>query len=110
MKPSHPRSRYRGPGSLPDSPAISGSRAGCEYGFASREETAARFAVQEGIGVEVADAVLPDLTSSSGTESLPEDPNDMLSVDERRQLASDLAKLATLRRDAETASGSLRLA
>jgi len=58
----------------------------------------------------VADTVLPDLTTSSETASLPEDPNDMLSADERRQLVSDLAKLATLRRDAETASGSLRLA
>jgi len=60
--------------------------------------------------VVVADSVLPDLTTDSKTDSLPEDPNDMLSTDERRQLASDLRKLATLRRDAETASGSLRLA
>lgn len=57
-----------------------------------------------------ADSVLPELSSTEGVGSLPADPNDMLTAEERRQLATDLIKLATLRRDAETASGSLRLA
>lgn len=61
-------------------------------------------------GTLPADTVLPDLSSNEKVASLPEDPNDMLTAEERRQLASDLIKLATLRRDAETASGSLRLA
>jgi hypothetical protein len=61
-------------------------------------------------GSLAADAVLPELSSNEKVASLPEDPNDMLTVEERRQLVTDLIKLATLRRDAETASGSLRLA
>jgi hypothetical protein len=56
------------------------------------------------------DTVLPELSSTEKVASLPPDPNDMLTAEERRQLATDLVKLATLRRDAETASGSLRLA
>lgn len=61
-------------------------------------------------GTLAADTVLPELSSNEEVASLPEDPNDMLTAEERRQLATDLTKLATLRRDAETASGSLRLA
>ncbi len=57
-----------------------------------------------------ADTVLPDLATNESVASLPKDPNEMLSAEERRQLATDLIKLAILRRDAETASGSLRLA
>jgi len=56
------------------------------------------------------DTVLPELSSNEKVAYLPEDPNDMLTAEERSQLATDLIKLATLRRDAETASGSLRLA
>ena len=57
-----------------------------------------------------ADTVLPELSSNEQVASLPDDPNDMLTSEERRQLATDLIKLAAVRRDAETASGSLRLA
>jgi hypothetical protein len=57
-----------------------------------------------------ADPVLPELCSDEAVALLPDDPNELLTSDERRQLVSDLIKLATLRRDAEIASGSLRLA
>lgn len=56
------------------------------------------------------DTVLPELSSNEKVASLPGDPNDMLTAEERSQLATDLIKLATLRRDSEAASGSLRLA
>lgn len=54
--------------------------------------------------------VLPELASDKAVALLPDDPKEMLTSDERRQLVSDLIKLATLRRDAEIASGTLRLA
>lgn len=54
--------------------------------------------------------MLPKLSSDEAVALLPDDPNEMLTSDERGQLMSDLIKLATLRRDAEIASGSLRLA
>lgn len=61
-------------------------------------------------GSLAADTVLPELSSSEQVASLPDDPNDMLTFEERRQLTTDLNKLAAVRRDAEAASGSLRLA
>lgn len=54
--------------------------------------------------------MLPELASDKAVALLPDDPKEMLTSDERRQLVSDLIKLATLRRDAEIASGTLRLA
>lgn len=56
------------------------------------------------------DSVLPPLSSDPVTSQLPDNPSDLLSRDERRELRDDLAQLARLRRDAETASASLRLA
>lgn len=58
----------------------------------------------------MSNAVLPPLATDDTTAQLPTDPNDLLSAVERQELAQDLAKLAELRRDAETASASLRLA
>jgi hypothetical protein len=58
----------------------------------------------------MSNAVLPPLTTDDTTSQLPSDPNDLLSAAEQQELAKDLAKLAELRRDAETASASLRLA
>jgi hypothetical protein len=55
-------------------------------------------------------AVLPQLSTDDTTAQLPSDPNDLLSPAEQQELTQDLAKLAELRRDAETASASLRLA
>jgi hypothetical protein len=55
-------------------------------------------------------AVLPQLSTNDTTAQLPSDPNDLLSASEKHKLTEDLAKLADLRRDAETASASLRLA
>ncbi|BBX95626.1 hypothetical protein [Mycobacterium lacus] len=56
------------------------------------------------------EAVLPQLSTDNTTAQLPSDPNDLLSPAEQQELTEDLAKLAELRRDAETASASLRLA
>lgn len=56
------------------------------------------------------EAVLPRLSTDHTTAQLPSDPNDLLSPAEQQELTEDLAKLAELRRDAETASASLRLA
>lgn len=58
----------------------------------------------------MSNAVLPSLATDDMTAQLPTDPNDLLSAVQRQELAQDLAKLAELRRDAETASASLRLA
>ena len=58
----------------------------------------------------MSESVLPPLASDSVTDQLPDDPSDLLSSDERRELDADLAQLAQLRREAETASASLRLA
>lgn len=55
-------------------------------------------------------AVLPQLSTNDTTAQLPSNPNDLLSASEKHKLNEDLAKLADLRRDAETASASLRLA
>lgn len=60
-------------------------------------------------GVRMPD-VLPRLSTDSTTAQLPSDPNQLLSQSEQRELTEDLAKLAELRRDAESASASLRLA
>jgi hypothetical protein len=59
---------------------------------------------------ESAEAVLPRLSTDQTTEQLPADPHELLSAAEQQELAEDLAKLAELRRDAETESASLRLA
>lgn len=56
------------------------------------------------------DAVLPKLTRDGATARLPSDPTALLTSNQQEELTHDLAKLAQLRRDAETASGSLRLA
>lgn len=61
-------------------------------------------------GSMAGEPVLPELSSHEAVALLPDDPNEMLTSDERRQLVSDLVKLASLRRDAEIVSGSLRLA
>lgn len=58
----------------------------------------------------MSETVLPHLFIDHATAQLPSDPNDLLSPAEHEALADDLAKLARLRRDAETASASLRLA
>lgn len=58
----------------------------------------------------MSEAVLPRLTPDETTMHLPSDPARLLTDDQQKELADDLAKLARLRRDAETASGSLRLA
>ena len=54
--------------------------------------------------------VLPKLTRDETTIGLPSDPTALLTGDQQKDLSEGLAKLARLRRDAETASGSLRLA
>jgi hypothetical protein len=56
------------------------------------------------------EAVLPRLSTDDTTAQLPSDPNKLLSPAEQQELTEDLAKLAELRRDAETESASLRLA
>jgi hypothetical protein len=56
------------------------------------------------------DAVLPELSTDDTTAQLPSDPKELLSPAEHQELREDLAKLAQLRRDAETVSASLRLA
>lgn len=58
----------------------------------------------------MSEAVLPRLSTDNTTAQLPSDPNHLLSPVEQQELTQDLAKLADLRRDAETASASLRLA
>lgn len=58
----------------------------------------------------MSESVLPPLSSDSVTAQLPNDPSELLSGDERLKLDDDLAELAQLRRKAETASASLRLA
>lgn len=58
----------------------------------------------------MSETVLPPLSPDSVTDKLPHDPNDLLTGAERRKLDDDLAELARLRREAETASASLRLA
>jgi hypothetical protein len=42
--------------------------------------------------------------------TLPSDPNELLTDEQKSDLNADLAKLARLRREAKTASASLRLA
>lgn len=75
-----------------------------------RAPARARADVESRGGLLAREPVLPELSSDEAFALLPDDPNEMLTSDERRQLVSDLIKLATLRRDAEIASGSLRLA
>jgi hypothetical protein len=58
----------------------------------------------------MSEAVLPPLPTDDTTAQLPSNPNALLSQEEQQRLAEDLAKLAELRRDTETASASLRLA
>jgi hypothetical protein len=56
------------------------------------------------------EGVLPRLATDQTTARLPSDPNKLLTTGEHKNLASDLAKLAETRREAETESASLRLA
>jgi hypothetical protein len=58
----------------------------------------------------MSEAVLPRLSTDDTTAQLPSDPRALLSAAEQQELTEDLAKLAQVRRDAETASASLRLA
>ena len=58
----------------------------------------------------MSEAVLPELEKDETTRRLPPDPRALLTRDQQKELADDLAELARLRRDAEQASGSLRLA
>lgn len=60
--------------------------------------------------IPMPEAVLPRLSTDDTTAQLPSDPKELLSPAEQQELTEDLAKLAELRRDAETASASLRLA
>ncbi len=60
--------------------------------------------------VPMSEAVLPRLTTDNAIAQLPSDPKDLLTPTEHQALKDDLARLARLRRDAETASASLRLA
>lgn len=75
-----------------------------------RTPAGARADVESRGGQLAGEPVLPELSRDEAVALLPEDPNELLTSDERRQLVSDLITLATLRRDAEIASGSLRLA
>ena len=59
---------------------------------------------------QMSQAVLPRLHPDRAPAQLPGNPNQLLTPVEQRKLAEDLAELAELRRDAETASASLRLA
>lgn len=56
------------------------------------------------------ESVLPKLTTDQRTQQLPADPRGLLTQDQHQQLHEDLSRLAKLRRDAETTSGSLKLA
>jgi len=58
----------------------------------------------------MSETVLPKLPTDDIAAQLPTDPAELLSPDEKEQLQDYLARLVRLRRDAETASGSLRLA
>jgi hypothetical protein len=69
-----------------------------------------RFIADERRGFTMPEAVLPKLTQDENTRSLPSDPTALLTGDQQKRLAEDLAELARSRRDAETASASLRLA
>jgi hypothetical protein len=48
------------------------------------------------------EAVLPPLSTDNTTAQLPPDPNDLLSPAEHQELTQDLAKLAELRRNAQS--------
>lgn len=52
---------------------------------------------------------LPEEAKTTIESSLPTDPNELLSEEQRSSLSSDLAKLARLRREAEASSATLRL-
>lgn len=54
--------------------------------------------------------VLPQLPHDTTSTRLPANPHELLSTTEHKELTEGLARLARLRRDAETASASLRLA
>jgi hypothetical protein len=56
------------------------------------------------------DAVLSEHARSTMAASLPGDPNELLTDEQKSSLSADLAKLARLRRDAEMVSATLRLA
>lgn len=61
-------------------------------------------------GAGMYESVLPQLPTDEVSSQLPVDPAALLSADELADLRHGLTKLAKLRRDAETSSGSLRLA
>lgn len=58
----------------------------------------------------MSEKVLPEITKDEMSNLLPADPTELLSDEQQRKLEEDLSRLARLRRDAETTSGSLRLA
>lgn len=76
---------------------------GCLYALSSNNVTEERESPMSG-------AVLPRLSTDDTTAQLPANPNHLLSSKEQQRLSEGLAKLAELRRDAETDSASLRLA
>lgn len=56
------------------------------------------------------DAELPGYAKDALASSLPTDPDELLTEDQRSTLSADLDSLARLRRDAEMASATLRMA
>lgn len=58
----------------------------------------------------MSEAVLPNLTSDDATAQLPSNPKELLTPVEHEALLEGLATMARQRREAETASASLRLA
>lgn len=54
--------------------------------------------------------VFPEVTEDEMSQVLPADPTELLTHEQQKKLEDDLARLARLRRDVETTSGSLRLA
>ena len=59
---------------------------------------------------EPEESELPDYAKDSMAASLPSDPDELLTDQQKSSLSADLAKLARLRRDAEMDSANLRLA
>lgn len=58
----------------------------------------------------MAEAMLPRLMLDQIARELPSDPATLLTSEQHTALAQALADMARLRRDAETSSGTLRLA
>ena len=54
--------------------------------------------------------VLPSLEHNETTSQLPDDPNELLTQDQHRELNEGLARIAEVRRNAEASSANLRMA